>query len=178
MKSNSRAMGAFFITAAASVLMCACASMGRPEGGPRDETPPVYVRSTPNSGALNFRGDRLDVWFDENIQLEDAFNKVIVSPTQKQAAVVRSLVGNTEKAAMDLGAQKIVLAGGVSANSVLRRECETLCKKHGWALYMPKLTYCGDNAAMVGAQGYYEYCAGKRADATLNARATMGIDVG
>ena len=94
------------------------------------------------------------------------------------AAVVRSLVGNTEKAAMDLGAQKIVLAGGVSANSVLRRECETLCKKHGWALYMPKLTYCGDNAAMVGAQGYYEYCAGKRADATLNARATMGIDVG
>ena len=94
------------------------------------------------------------------------------------AAVVRSLVGNTEKAAMDLGARKIVLAGGVSANSVLRRECETLCKKHGWALYMPKLTYCGDNAAMVGAQGYYEYCAGKRADATLNARATMGIDVG
>lgn len=65
--------------------------MGRPEGGPRDETPPVYVRSTPVSGALNFSGDRLDVWFDENVQLEDAFNKVIVSPTQKQAAVVRSL---------------------------------------------------------------------------------------
>lgn len=84
-------MGAFFITAAASLAMCACASMGRPEGGPRDETPPVYVRSTPVSGALNFSGDRLDVWFDENVQLEDAFNKVIVSPTQKQAAVVRSL---------------------------------------------------------------------------------------
>lgn len=94
------------------------------------------------------------------------------------AAVVRSLTENTEKAAVDCGAQKIVLAGGVSANSVLRRECGKLCKKHGWSLYMPELRYCGDNAAMVGAQGYYEFCAGKRADAALNARATMGIDVG
>lgn len=94
------------------------------------------------------------------------------------AAVVRSLVENTEKAAMDLGTKKLVLAGGVSANSVLRRECEKLCKKHGWQLFMPELKLCGDNGAMVGAQGYYEYCAGKRADASLNARATMGIDVG
>lgn len=94
------------------------------------------------------------------------------------AAVVRSLVENTEKAAVDLGTKKLVLAGGVSANSVLRRECEKLCQKHGWQLFMPELKLCGDNGAMVGAQGYYEYCAGKRADASLNARATMGIDVG
>lgn len=94
------------------------------------------------------------------------------------AAVVRLLTENTEKAALDLGHKKIVLAGGVSANSVLRRECTEICKKHGWELYMPDLSLCGDNAAMVGAQGYYEFCAGKRADATLNARATMGIDVG
>ena len=94
------------------------------------------------------------------------------------AAVVRSLCENTEKAITDFGAKKLVLAGGVSANSVLRRECETLCKKHGVRLYLPPLELCGDNAAMVGAQGYYEYCAGKRADASLNARATMGIEVG
>ncbi len=94
------------------------------------------------------------------------------------AAVVRSLCDNTEKAIVGFGAKKLVLAGGVSANSVLRRECETLCKKHGVRLYLPPLELCGDNAAMVGAQGYYEYCAGKRADASLNARATMGIEVG
>ena len=94
------------------------------------------------------------------------------------AAVVRALVENTEKAMCDLDAEKLVLAGGVSANSVLRRECEKLCRRHGAQLYMPPLTLCGDNAAMVGAQGYYEYMSGKRADASLNARATMGIDAG
>ena len=76
------------------------------------------------------------------------------------------------------GAKKLVLAGGVSANSVLRRECEALCRKRGVQLYLPPLELCGDNAAMVGAQGYYEYLPGKRADASLNARATMGIEVG
>ena len=94
------------------------------------------------------------------------------------AAVVRSLCENTEKAIVDFGAKKLVLAGGVSANSVLRRECEALCRKHGVRLYLPPLELCGDNAAMVGAQGYYEYMSGKRADASLNARATMGMDVG
>ncbi len=94
------------------------------------------------------------------------------------AAVVRSLCENTEKAIAEFGAKKLVLAGGVSANSVLRRECEMLCKKHGVQLYLPPVELCGDNAAMVGAQGYYEYLSGKRADASLNARATMGMDVG
>ena len=94
------------------------------------------------------------------------------------AAVVRSLCENTEKAITDFGAKKLVLAGGVSANSVLRKECAALCKKHGVQLYLPPLELCGDNAAMVGAQGYYEYMSGKRADASLNARATMGIEVG
>ena len=90
MKSPARAMCAFFITIALCILLAACASMGRPEGGPRDETPPVYMRSSPGSGARNYNNNKVEVWFDENIQLDDAFNKVIVSPTQKQAAVVRS----------------------------------------------------------------------------------------
>ena len=93
------------------------------------------------------------------------------------AAVVRSLTENTEKAMLDFGSRTLVLAGGVSANSVLRRECSALCKKYGWQLFMPELCYCGDNAAMVGAQGFYEYNAGRLADTSLNARATMGIDV-
>lgn len=76
--------------AALAVLTAACASMGRPEGGARDEDPPVFVRSTPAPGALNVNRTRLDAWFDENIEMDDAFNKVIVSPTQKQAPVIRS----------------------------------------------------------------------------------------
>lgn len=91
-------------------------------------------------------------------------------------AVVTCLVENTERAAEEFGYDKIVLAGGVSANSVLRERMTGCCKVHGWKLYMPELRLCGDNAAMVGAQGYYEYIAGKTAGLDLNARATMPIE--
>lgn len=92
------------------------------------------------------------------------------------SAVVDCLCSNTEKAAEQFGFQKIVLAGGVSANSVLRRRMNEICKKHGWSLYMPELSLCGDNAAMVGAQGYYEYLSGNTAELSLNAYAGLSID--
>ena len=71
--------------------------------------------------------------------------------------------------------KKIVLAGGVSANSRLRSKMKTECEKRGIQLFMPELKYCGDNAAMVGAQGYYEYLAGNIAGSDLNAYATMEL---
>ncbi len=92
-------------------------------------------------------------------------------------AVVSYLIGNTEKAAVETGHKKIVLAGGVSANSVLRKEMKNLCDKHSWELYCPDLKYCGDNAAMVASQGYYEFINGHTADLSLNAYATMPIDL-
>lgn len=91
-------------------------------------------------------------------------------------AVVNCLCINTEKAMLNLGHTKLVLAGGVSANSVLRREMTALCQKHGWEIYLPELSLCGDNAAMVGAQAYYEYEKGNIADLDLNAFASMPID--
>ena len=91
-------------------------------------------------------------------------------------AVVNCLVENTEKATKEFGYNKIVLAGGVSANSVLRARMDECCKRNGFELFMPELKLCGDNAAMVGAQGYYEYMAGRRASLDLNARATMPIN--
>ncbi len=91
-------------------------------------------------------------------------------------AVVTSLCTNTEKAMLDYGYDKLVLAGGVSANSVLRKEVTEICKKHNWKLYLPELSLCGDNAAMVGAQGYYEYLSGNTAGLELNAYAGMEID--
>lgn len=90
-------------------------------------------------------------------------------------AVVSSLVSNTEKAMQTVDTNKLVLAGGVSANSVLRRRMDETAKKHGWEVYYPELSLCGDNAAMVASQGYYEFVAGKRADMSLNAYATMNI---
>ncbi|MBR3948587.1 MAG: tRNA (adenosine(37)-N6)-threonylcarbamoyltransferase complex transferase subunit TsaD [Clostridia bacterium] len=91
-------------------------------------------------------------------------------------AVATSLCENTEKAMLDYGYSKLVLAGGVSANSVLRNQITEVCRKHGWKLYLPELSLCGDNAAMVGAQGYYEYLSGNTAGLELNAYAGMEID--
>ncbi len=66
-----------------AVALAACANMGRPEGGARDELPPEFVRSTPSPGATGVKPKRLTAFFNENIQLEDAFSKVVVSPAQK-----------------------------------------------------------------------------------------------
>ncbi|MBO5065933.1 MAG: tRNA (adenosine(37)-N6)-threonylcarbamoyltransferase complex transferase subunit TsaD [Clostridia bacterium] len=91
-------------------------------------------------------------------------------------AVTDLLVSHTMEAAKDTGAKTIVLAGGVSANSRLRRVMQEECDKRNIKLFMPELKYCGDNAAMIASQGYYEYLDGKRADLTLNAVASMPID--
>lgn len=93
-----------------------------------------------------------------------------------QKAVVGCLVDHLEKAAVNYKYKKIVLAGGVSANSLLRAECEKICKKRGIRLFKPELNYCGDNGAMVAAQGYYEYQSGVKAGSDLNAYANMPID--
>ena len=86
------------------------------------------------------------------------------------------LIDKTMKAAEDLGYKKIAVAGGVSANSELRRRIAEECEKKGYALYYPPLKYCGDNAAMVGAQAFYEFENGNIADSSLNATATLPID--
>ena len=87
------------------------------------------------------------------------------------------LISSTLKAAEDLGYKTVVMSGGVSANSELRRRMADECKKRGIKLFYPELKYCGDNAAMVGVQAYYEYISGNIAGADLNAFATMPIDV-
>ncbi len=91
-------------------------------------------------------------------------------------AVVDCLTTNFLKAAEDLGVKRLVIAGGVSANSLLRSTLEAECKKRGYEFYMPAKSLCGDNAAMVGSQGYYEYLSGNIAKTDLNAFATMSIE--
>ncbi|MBQ3230747.1 MAG: tRNA (adenosine(37)-N6)-threonylcarbamoyltransferase complex transferase subunit TsaD [Clostridia bacterium] len=73
------------------------------------------------------------------------------------------------------GAQNIVLAGGVAANSHLRAAVKATAEAFGAKLYLPPLSLCGDNAAMIAAQGYYEFLAGVRGGTDLNAFATKGV---
>ncbi|MBE6803683.1 MAG: tRNA (adenosine(37)-N6)-threonylcarbamoyltransferase complex transferase subunit TsaD [Ruminococcaceae bacterium] len=90
-------------------------------------------------------------------------------------AVVNCLADNTIKAMEMHNEKTLVLAGGVSANSVLRSRMETLAKEKNWDLYLPDLSLCGDNGAMVGAQGYFEYLSGTTANMDLNGKATADI---
>lgn len=93
-----------------------------------------------------------------------------------QYTVADILCDHTLRAAQAAGSDTVVLAGGVSANSGLRALMEERCKKLGLALYMPPLSLCGDNGAMVAAQGYYEYCSGNIAGLELNAAPTLPIE--
>lgn len=97
------------------------------------------------------------------------------------AATVRQkvcdiLIDKTISAAKKTGNKTLVLAGGVSANSELRFRMKKECEKNKIKLYYPDLKYCGDNAAMVGVQAYYEYKSGNIANASLNATATLPIN--
>ena len=93
-----------------------------------------------------------------------------------QDVICHALVDRVMLAAKEGGYKTIVAAGGVSANSGLRSLLERECKRRHLELFVPPLELCGDNAAMIGSQAYYEALAGNFADLSLNARPTMPID--
>jgi len=114
-------------------------------------------------------------------QIHNASQKGIEIDVPVLCATVRErvcdmLIANTFRAAEEFGYKKIAVAGGVSANSELRRRMHEECEKRGFKLYYPPLKYCGDNAAMVGAQAIYEYRDGNISGSDLNATATLPID--
>ena len=93
-----------------------------------------------------------------------------------EAAVADTLAPRVELALRQTGHKQLVIAGGVAANTRIRSELTAVAQRCGAALFAPPLSLCGDNGAMIGAQGYYEYLAGHTADASLNAYATMPCD--
>lgn len=90
-------------------------------------------------------------------------------------ALVKTITTRLE-VLLETDKRPIVLAGGVAASKNLRNALESLCEKHSVKLYLPPLKYCGDNAAMIGSQAYYEYQAKIKADLSLNAYATAAAD--
>ena len=94
------------------------------------------------------------------------------------AAISDELVPRAMEAARRTGRNILAAAGGVAANSVIRADLERACRENGLTLYLPPLSLCGDNAAMIGSQGYYEYLAGHTAGWELNARASLDIGRG
>ena len=99
----------------------------------------------------------------------------VVCATVRQR-VCDMLIDKTLSAAERYGYKTLAVAGGVSANSELRARMAEECKKRGITFYFPELKYCGDNAAMVGVQAFYEFKDGNIGDSSLNAAATMPID--
>ena len=91
------------------------------------------------------------------------------------AAVSDTLVPRVAQALKQTGYKHLAVAGGVAANSRIRADIQAAVKDSNVQLYMPPLNFCGDNAAMIGAQGYYEYLSGNIAGMDLNAYATKSV---
>lgn len=91
------------------------------------------------------------------------------------AAVSDTLVPRVIQALEKTGHRRLAVAGGVAANSRIRRDIQVAADKMGVQVYMPPLSLCGDNAAMIGSQAYYEYLDGNTAGMELNAYATKSV---
>ena len=138
------------------------------------------------SSAIN--GDTLDMSFSG---LKTAVLNLIHNSEQKgetldlpglaasfSAAVSDSLIPRVMAAVEQTGCKRVACAGGVAANTRIRADLERACAANGCKLWLPELKLCGDNAAMIGCQGYYEYLAGNTAGMELNAYATRDISRG
>ncbi len=140
-----------------------------------------YPLPTPKTGEndLNFSFSGLKTavinLIHRSRQRNEEIDVPVLCATLRQK-VCDILVNATLKAAKRYGYTKIAVAGGVSANSELRARLKEECEREGFSLCYPQLKYCGDNAAMVGVQGYYEYKNGNVAGSNLNATATLPIN--
>ena len=162
--------------------------IGYPGGGPMDRLAKEGNDSRYDLPRAHVNGAELDMSFSG---LKTASLNLIHNAQQKGEtlhlpdfaasfgrAVSESLVPRVIAAARQTGYGKIAVAGGVAANSRIRGDLQKACDEKGIKLFLPELKYCGDNGAMIGCQGYYEYLAGKRAGLDLNAYATRDISLG
>ena len=162
--------------------------IGYPGGGPMDRLAQGGDDSRYELPRAHVAGHELDMSFSG---LKTASLNLIHNTQQKGEelslpdfaasfgrAVSDSLVPRAMAAARMKGYGRLAVAGGVAANSRIRADLQAACAKSGDKLYLPELKYCGDNAAMIGCQGFYEWKAGHVAGLDLNAYATQDISLG
>lgn len=162
--------------------------IGYPGGGPMDRLAQGGDDSRYELPRAHVAGHELDMSFSG---LKTASLNLIHNTQQKGEelslpdfaasfgrAVSDSLVPRAMAAVRMKGYGQLAVAGGVAANSRIRADLQAACAKSGDKLYLPELKYCGDNAAMIGCQGFYEYQAGHVAGLDLNAYATRDISLG
>jgi N6-L-threonylcarbamoyladenine synthase len=145
---------------------------------PGDDTKYTLPRSKPGENPLNMSFSGLKTAALNLIHHADQVGEEIDIPSlcaSFTAAVSDTLVPRVVMALEQTGYKKVAVAGGVAANSRIRRDILAAAEKLGAQVYMPPLKLCGDNGAMIGAQAYYEYLAGNVADMSLNAYATKSI---
>ena len=143
-----------------------------------DDTKYALPRSKPGENPYNMSFSGLKTAALNLIHHADQVGEKLDIPAlcaSFSAAVSDTLVPRVEMALRQTGHKKIAIAGGVAANSRIRRDLLACAEKLGAEVFMPPLKLCGDNAAMIGAQAYYEYQAGNLADMSLNAYATKSI---
>ena len=143
-----------------------------------DETKYTLPRSKPGENPYNMSFSGLKTAALNLIHHAEQVGEPLDIPSlcaSFSAAVSDTLVPRMVLAMEQTGYRKVAVAGGVAANSRIRRDILAAAEKLGAQVFMPPLSLCGDNGAMIGAQGYYEYLAGNVADMSLNAYATKSI---
>ena len=143
-----------------------------------DETRYVLPRSKPGDNPYNMSFSGLKTAALNLIHHAQQVGEELDIPSlcaAFSAAVSDTLIPRAVMAMTETGCRKIAVAGGVAANSRIRADLLKAAGELGAQVYMPPLSLCGDNAAMIGAQAYYEYLAGNTADMSLNAYATKSI---
>lgn len=145
------------------------------DGKPTIKFPSAAIRD--DTLDLSFSGIKTAVlnYINTSEQKGESINRSDVAASFVEAAVSSVITKISEALSRERDMHKLVLAGGVAANSHLRAALEKLCREKNVTLYLPDLIYCGDNAAMIGAAAFFEYKAGIFAGADLNACAVADI---
>ncbi len=162
--------------------------LGYPGGAPMDklaqegdDTRYAFPRATVSDSALDMSFSGLKTAALNLIHNSQQKGETLDLPdfaASFSAAVSDSLIPRVMQAVQMTGCKRVACAGGVAANSRIRGDLERDCAENGCRLWLPELALCGDNAAMIGCQGYYEFLAGNTAGTELNAYATKDISRG
>lgn len=140
----------------------------------------TFPRSTPGDYDFSFSGLKTSVLYYLN-EFSEAERKALLAEhlddlcASFQEAVVDALVDRVRRAARETGVRHVAITGGVSANTRLRAAAEEAAQKEGFTLYVPKIEYCMDNAAMIAVTGHYKHLSGRASPFTLTAQPSLRL---